>query len=88
MASLAGELRLERTVDWEDVRRGAWAGEIRLELTVDWKNVGVRRLAGELRFESMVEYPRLAGDFDAERNAFRVFKRVRYFESIGREAET
>lgn len=88
VASLAGELKLEWTVDWEDVGRGVWVGEIRLEWTVDWKKVGARRLAGELRFEFMVEYPRLAGDFNTERIAFRLSKRVRCFESNGREAET
>lgn len=88
VASLAGELRLELTVDWEDVGTGTLAVEIGLELTVDWKKVGARRLAGELRFEFMVENPRLAGGFDTERIPFRVSKRVRYFESIGREAAT
>jgi len=88
VGSLAGELRLELTVDWKKVGGGRLRGEPRLELTVDWKKVGGRSLAGELRLEFMVENPRLAGDFDTERVAFGVPKRVRCFESIGRGVET
>lgn len=87
VGSLAGELRLELTVDWKSDGVGSLAGELRLESIMDWEKIG-GSLADGLGLEFMVKNPHLLGGFNTERSVLGVGRRVRCFESFGREAET